>query len=163
MKNKTVVAMLTITLAGCADSVLAATATTTFQVDATVIGSCNVSATNLAFGNYDTLSATPTDATSSVTVQCSLSTAFDIGLDAGTGTGATVTTRKLTKGADTLNYSLYQESARTTVWGNTVSTDTVAGTGTGVDIVHTVYGRIAAGQVVNTGAYTDTVTVTVTF
>lgn len=163
MNNKTVVAMLAITLAGSADSVLAATATTTFQVDATVIGSCNVSATNLAFGNYDTLSATPTDATSTVTVQCSLSTAFDIGLDAGTGTGATVATRKLTKGADTLNYSLYQESARTTVWGNTVSTDTVAGTGTGLDIVHTVYGRIAAGQVVNTGAYSDTVTVTVTF
>lgn len=163
MNNKKVIAILAITLFGGADSVLAATATTTFQVDATVIGSCNVSATNLAFGNYDTLSATPTDATSSVTVQCSLSTAYDIGLDEGTGTGATVAVRKLTKGADTLNYSLFQESARTNVWGNTVSTDTVSGTGTGVDIVHTVYGRVPAGQVVNTGAYADTVTVTVTF
>lgn len=69
----------------------------------------------------------------------------------------------MTKGADTLNYSLFQESGRTTVWGNTVNTDTVADTGTGVDIVYTVYGRIPAGQVVNTGVYTDTVTVTVTF
>lgn len=64
MQKKTVMVMLAITLIGSAESVLAATATTTFQVDATVIASCNVSATNLAFGNYDTLSATPADATS---------------------------------------------------------------------------------------------------
>ena len=141
----------------------AATVTTTFQVDATVISSCSVSATNLGFGNYDSLAATPTDATSTVSVQCSLLTTYEIGLDAGVGSGATVTTRRMTLGADTLDYTLYQDSARTTVWGNTVSSDTVAGTGTGLSDPYTVYGRIPAGQIVNTGNYTDTVTVTVNF
>lgn len=144
-------------------AVTAATATTTFQVDATVIGACNVSATNLAFGNYDTLAATDTDATSTVTVQCALLTSYDIELGPGTGAGATTTSRKMTKGADTLIYSLYQDVARLLVWGNTSPTDTVSGTGTGLADDHTVYGRVPAGQNVNTGSYTDTVTVTVTF
>lgn len=146
-----------------AGSVAAATATTTFQVDATVISSCSVSATNLGFGNYDSLAVPPTDATSTVTVQCSLLTSYEIGLDVGLGSGATVTTRRMTLGADTLDYSLYQDSARTTVWGNTLSTDTIADTGTGLQQPHTVYGRITAGQIVNTGNYTDTITVTVNF
>jgi spore coat protein U-like protein len=163
MSGKMLMAMLAVMLFGRAGGIVAATATTTFQVDATVIGSCNVSATNLAFGNYDTLSATPTDAASTVTVQCSLSTSFDIGLDAGVGSGATVATRKMTQGADTLNYSLFQEAARTTVWGITVSTDTVADVGTGSGVAYPVYGRIPAGQIVNIGSYTDTVTVTVNF
>lgn len=45
----------------------AATDTTTFQVTATVVASCNVSATDLAFGNYDPTAATDLDATSTVT------------------------------------------------------------------------------------------------
>ncbi len=146
-----------------AGAALGATTTTTFQVDATVISSCSVSATNLGFGNYDSLAATATDATSTVSVQCSLLTSYEIGLDAGVGSGATVTTRRMTLGADTLDYTLYQDSARTTVWGNTLSSDTVSGAGTGLSQPYTVYGRIPAGQIVNTGNYTDTVTVTVNF
>jgi len=150
-------------LLSAVNTVTAATATITFQVDATVISVCNVSATNLAFGNYDPLAATPTDATSTITVQCSLLTSYDIGLDAGTGAGATTAARKMTKGADTLTYTLYQDAGRTQLWGNAIATDTLAGTGTGLAIDHTVYGQIPAAQNINTGSYTDTVTVTVTF
>lgn len=141
----------------------AATATNTFAVNATVISSCLVSASNLAFGNYDPLAAGATDGTSTVTVQCTLLTPFTIGLNAGTGTGATVATRKMTKGGDTLDYSLYQDTTRLLVWGNTPPTDTVAGAGTGLPVGITVYGRIPAAQSVNTGAYADTITVTVNF
>src|SRR5690242_9277474 len=84
----------------------AATATNTFTVNATVISSCLVSASNLAFGNYDPLAAGATDGTSTVTVQCTLLTPFTIGLNEGTSLGATVSTRKMTKGTDTLAYSL---------------------------------------------------------
>lgn len=144
-------------------AVTAATETTTFQVEATVISGCNVSATNLAFGNYDPLSLLDQDGTSTITVQCSLGTTYDIGLDPGSGAGATVAARKMTKGADTLTYSLYQDLARLLVWGNTVDSDTLPGIGTGLAIPQVVYGRIPAGQNVNTGSYSDTVTVTVTF
>jgi spore coat protein U-like protein len=50
-------------------------------------------------------------------------------------------------------------------WGKTDDTDTVNGTGTGILLPadHTVYGRITKNQDVNTGAYSDTITVTVSY
>ena len=142
----------------------AATTSTTFTVSATVDNNCTVSATNLDFGSYNTLlNITPTDATNAITVTCTLGTAYNIGLDAGTGSGATVTARKLSSGGNTLNYSLYQDALRTTVWGSTVGTNTVAGTGTGLAVAHNVYGRIPASQNVGSGTYTDTITVTITY
>ena len=129
----------------------AATATTTFSV----------TATNLAFGAYTTAQV---DNTSTISVTCTKGTTYNVGLDAGTSAGATVTTRKMTgPGGDTLAYALYQDSARTINWGNTVSTDTVIGTGNGSAQTLTVYGRVPAGQFVTPGAYTDTITATITY
>src|SRR5262249_17854431 len=106
----------------------AATATTSFSVQLTIQAQCLInSASTLNFGTQGVLSAN-VDQTSTLQVQCTNSTPYTIGLDAGTGTGATVTTRKLTGGGATVNYSLYSNSARTTVWGNTVGTNTVAST-----------------------------------
>lgn len=155
---------LILTLWGTAS--FAATTTTTFGVSATVVDSCAVSATALGFGNVDpvSLASTAVDATTTVDVTCANGTTYDVGLDAGTATGATVTTRQMTSGANTMNYALYSDSGRTTNWGNTVGTDTVAGTGDGTAQSLTVYGRIASGQgTVPTGAYSDTITVTVTY
>lgn len=143
---------------------LAATATTTFQVTATVLSVCTVSATNLAFGNYDASSGTPNDASSTVTTTCSNSTAYTVALNAGTGSGATVAMRRMTNGANTLNYSMYTTAGRTTVWGDgTLSTVTQAATGNGSGQALTVFGRIPTGQYVTAGNYTDTVTATVTY
>lgn len=57
----------------------------------------------------------------------------------------------------------FSNSGRTTNWGNTVGTDTVAGTGSGVAQTLTVYGQIPASQFVRSGSYTDTVVATVTY
>lgn len=139
----------------------AATATTTFQVTANVTATCQIAATNLAFGSY---AGVQTDATSTITVTCTNTTPYNVGLDAGTSTGATVTTRAMTgPGGATLGYALYSDGARTVNWGNTVGTDTVAGTGTGSAQTLTVYGRIPAGSLPAPGAYTDTITATVTY
>jgi spore coat protein U-like protein len=142
---------------------IAATTTTTFTVTATVLSVCSVAATNLAFGNYDASSGTPTDASSTVTVTCTPSETYDVGLDAGTGAGATVAVRRMTNGANTLDYSLYQNAGRTTVWGETIGTDTQAGTGNGAGQAFTVYGRIPVAQYVAAGNYSDTITATVTY
>jgi spore coat protein U-like protein len=150
-------------MCAAAPMAMAATTTTTFQVTATVISVCSVSATNLAFGNYDASSGTPNDATSTVTATCTNGETYDLALDEGLGSGATVAVRKMTSGANTLNYGLYQNAARTTVWGKTVPTDTVAGTGNGAAQNYTVYGRIPVGQFVPAGAYADTITVTLTY
>lgn len=144
---------------------IAATSTTTFGVSATVSASCSVSATALSFGTVDVLAGTATDATTTVDVTCTNGTTYNVGLDAGTGSGATVTARKMTGSTtNTLNYSLYSDSGRTTNWGNTVGTDTVASTGSGSAQSLTVYGRVPSGQSATTvDTYNDTITVTVTY
>src|SRR5690242_18353199 len=142
----------------------AATTTTTFPVTATVLKACAVNANPLAFGTYDPTAAAALDATTTLSVLCTVGTSFTVGLNAGTSTGATVTARKMTSGANTLAYALFQEAARTNNWGNTPGTDTPpAVTAPVLPSTLTVYGRVPAAQNVPAGAYTDTVTVTVNY
>jgi len=142
---------------------LATTTTTTFAVSVTLAATCTInSASALNFGNQGILS-TNVDQTSTIQVTCTNTTPYNIGLDAGTGTGATVAVRKLTSGGATVNYTLYSDSGRTTVWGNTISTDTVAATGNGAAQNYTVYGRIPTQATPAPGTYSDTITVTVTY
>jgi spore coat protein U-like protein len=154
----------TIVMAASAPVADAATTTTTFPVTATVLKACIVNANPLNFGNYDPTAATPLDGTTTLSVLCTVGTSFTVGLSAGASTGATVTTRKMTNGANVLSYALYQEAARTNNWGNTPGTDTPPATTAPVlPTSLTVYGRVAAGQNVVAGAYNDTVTVTVNY
>ncbi|SEB37607.1 Csu type fimbrial protein [Terriglobus roseus] len=144
----------------------ALTATTTFGVSANVIKACVVSATSVAFGTYNPVGAAAANATGTLTVSCTATTSYTTGLSAGTGTGASVTARKMTGGtaSNLLAYGLYQDSAHTVNWGNTPGTDTPAAVvGTGLPQTATVYGQIAAGTVGAIDNYTDTITVTVTY
>ena len=141
----------------------AATATSTFTVQMTVTSSCVInSASTLNFGSQGVLVAN-VDNTSTLQVQCTNTTPYNIGLDAGLGTGATVAVRKMTSGGNTINYSLYSDSGRTTVWGNTVGTNTITGTGNGASQSYTVYGRVPPQTTPAAATYTDTITVTVTY
>ncbi len=136
-------------------------ATTSFTINAAVYANCKVSATSLAFGNY---AGAVLNSTSTITATCTKTTPYNIGLNAGTATGATVTTRKMTGPSSAkLSYSLFRDSGHSQNWGNTVGTDTVSGTGTGVAQSITVYGSIPAGQYVTPGSYSDTITVTLTY
>jgi len=140
-----------------------ATTTTTFSVQITITASCTInSASTLNFGSQGVLTAN-VDQTSTIQVQCTNTSPYNIGLNAGTATGATVTARKMTSGANTVNYSLFSDSGRTTNWGNTVGTDTVSSNGTGASQSFTVFGRVPAQTTPAPATYTDTITVTVTF
>lgn len=139
----------------------AATATTTFAVTATVQATCLISATPMAFGTYTGVVAT---STSTISVTCTNTTPYNVGLNAGLATGATVTTRKMTGPASALlSYSLTSDSAHAVNWGQTIGTDTVTGTGNGSAQAITVYGQVGAAQYVAPGAYSDTITATVTY
>jgi spore coat protein U-like protein len=95
----TLAALLVQPLAGVA---YAATATSTFTVQMTVTSSCVInSASTLNFGSQGVLVAN-VDNTSTLQVQCTNTTPYNIGLDAGQGTGATVAVRKMTNGASTI-------------------------------------------------------------
>lgn len=146
-------------------SSFAATATATFAVTAAVNDTCGVSAAPLAFGTFDPTGGVTQDGTTTLTVLCTTGTAYEVGLDAGSGPSATVDIRQMTDVSNNiLNYSLYQNASRTLVWGNTVGTDTLAGTGTGAPQTLNVYGRILSGQTAApVGAYIDTVTVNVNY
>jgi len=142
---------------------LAATTTTTFTTQITLSATCVInSASTLNFGNQGVLAAN-VDQTSTIQVACTDTTPYNIGLDAGTGSGATVATRKMTSGGATVSYSLYSDSAHTTVWGATIGTDTVAATGNGTGQNYTIYGRVPPQTTPAPGTYSDTITVTVTY
>lgn len=143
----------------------AGTATATFPVTAGVNDVCGVAAAPLNFGTYDPIGGLTQDGTTTLTVTCTNGTAYDIGLDAGSGPNATVAVRQMTDvNSNTLNYSLYSNASRTTVWGNTIGTNTVAGTGTGAQQTINVYGRILSGQAnAPVGTYLDTITVTINY
>ena len=151
-------------LATCASApglAAATTQTAQFQVITGVQTTCLISATTLSFGQILLVHST---GTGSITVNCTVSTPFNIGLDAGVGAGATISARKMTgPGGATLTYSLFQDPAHSLNWGQTVGVDTVAGSGNGQDEAFTVYGNLPAGQSVPAGAYVDTVTATLTF
>jgi spore coat protein U-like protein len=148
-------------LPATAQVVTPATSTTTFSVTAQVSTTCFITASNLNFGAY---AGVQLDGTTTLAATCSNTTPYNIGLNAGTATAATVSTRKMAgPGGQLLAYSLFQDSAHTTNWGNTAGTDTVASIGTGAVQDFTVFGRIPASQFVSAGSYSDTITVTLTF
>ena len=65
---------------------LAATTTTTFNVQITITNACTiVSATNMNFGTVGVIGAAGVDATSTITVQCTSLAPYTVGLSAGTG------------------------------------------------------------------------------
>ena len=137
------------------------TVSTTFTVTANNTKACTISANPLAFGAYTGLQV---NSTSTISVICTQGTAYDVGLDAGTSSGSTVTNRSMTgPGPALLGYSLLRDSAQTLNWGSTVGTDTVTGTGSGAVQSVAVYGYIPAGQNVTPGNYTDTITATITY
>lgn len=140
----------------------ASTSTATFTVTAEVSTSCFIQANNLNFGVYT--GTAEIDQTTTLQVLCSTSTPYTIGLDQGTSAGATVTTRAMTgPGPETLGYSLHQTSSTGPNWGNTPPTDTEAGVGTGAQQTFTVFGVLPAGEFVEGGNYSDTITATLEF
>jgi len=141
-------------------------------VQASLLVSCTTSASGVAFGSYAPFSASPTDSAGTVTVTC---TPFLVGLlvsytiALSTGNGGSYASRAMSNGLSPLQYQLYTDPARTTVWG-----DGSAGTATisdGYTIAllapvtrnYTVYGRIPALQPVSPGTYVDTIMVTVAY
>jgi len=141
------------------------TTTTTFNATASVAAQCNVSAANLSFGAVNPL-ITQTDATTTLTVNCTKNTPYTVGLDAGVTAGATIAQRLMANGANTMQYNLYTNAARSIIWGNS-SGSWVPGTGAGLPTAQTltVYGRVASGQInLAVGNYQEnTITVTVTY
>jgi spore coat protein U-like protein len=147
-------------------AVYAVTTTSNFTVQIIISAACTIiSASNVTFPGQGVLTANvPNSGTPAIVVQCTNTTPYTIGLNAGTGAGATVANRKMTgPGAATINYSIYQDAGFTTVWGNTIGTDTQSITSNGTQNSWSVYARVPAQNTPAPGTYTDTITVSVTY
>jgi spore coat protein U-like protein len=145
----------------------AATASGPMTVTATVLASCVVGASALAFPSATSaaISAANVDAVGNVTVNCTSGSGYTLSLDAGSGTGGTLASRKMGAGANQwLAYSIYTTAARTTVWGDgSAGSSTLGGTGTGLNQSIFAYGRIFGGQIATAANYADIVNVTVRY
>jgi spore coat protein U-like protein len=130
-----------------------------FVTSITVQTSCAVSATDLDFGSRGVLSSA-VQASSNVSINCSLTTPYTVSL--GVVAGETSTTRTLSKGSESVRYGTYKDTGRTQPWGSTTG-QTVAGTGSGLAQTIPVYGQVSPQATPSAGNYTDTVVVTVTY
>ena len=154
-----------LTLGLTSTSAYATTSNGTIAVSVTVANSCTIATNPLAFGTY---TGAALNGTTTFVVTCSAAGAtYTVGLDKGLGTGGTDQLRVMTgPSSATLTYNLYVESAHTTNWGNTSANHwqsyTVAA-GAGAQPAVTIYGQVVASQTSAIGAYSDTVTATVTY
>lgn len=125
---------------------------------------CSATTLGVAFGTYEPFSGSAVDSTGSIEVSCLVSLGYTVSLS--TGSGGSYNPRALSSGGNTLNYNLFLDSARSTIWGDGSSGTSVASGEISVllfPVSHTVYGRIPGGQNPVVGSYADTITVTVTF
>lgn len=137
-----------------------------FQVKLTVTSTCDIhsqAATDVDFGSHTSTESNIT-ATGGLTVNCTRGTPYAIALDNGENYGSGHRSMKNAANGDLVGYMLYQDAARTNAWGSTEGTDTLQGTGTGLDVAVPVYGTVlTAGTNLQSGDYVDNVTATVTY
>ena len=138
------------------------------QIGIPAHAACLVSATGMNFGAYDVFAAVPRDSAGSVTVACDRNPPTDVTVSIGPSPasgGFNPRQMRHASQADRMNYNLFTTPSMTTVWG-----DGSAGTSTVLlrkvnknrPVTTTIYGRIPPGQNVSVGAYSDSVTVTIT-
>lgn len=135
----------------------------------TFLDPMSVAATGLGFGNY--LPASVSTSNSTITMSCGLLgldllPSFTVALSAGNS--ASMITRKMVFGAQSLNYNIYTTSGYATVWGDGTGGSVTQSVNGGLlqlgSTNFTAYGRLPAGQYVSAGGpYLDTITVSVTF
>ncbi|MNM40086.1 Spore Coat Protein U domain protein [compost metagenome] len=131
-------------------------------VYAEVVESCNVlTASDMDFGQVQSL-AGGHEQVSQISLTCPVGMAWQVGLDNGINADGQGRRMAGPNGAF-VNYELYRDAGRTQRWGNTLDSDTSAGTGQGSTVITLdVYGRVP-DQPSSAGAYEDTITVTLTF
>jgi spore coat protein U-like protein len=138
------------------------TASASSSATATVVSSCNVSATNINFGSIGLLTGN-TDAQGTLAIQCNSTLPYTVSLDGGLSGATDPTQRKMSSAGINVIYGLYRDAARSLSWGNTAGVNTASGTGTGLSQNQTVYGRIAPQTTPKPAAYSDTIVTTVTY
>lgn len=134
---------------------------------------CSGGSVNLSFGSYDVLGVAPVDSQASLVVTCTRNggaptTTIEVGLGPSLTSGSVQNRQMAGPGGDLLNYNVYQDATRLTVWGDTSGVDTMSQdltlpNKTTGSVTFTLFGRLFQGQDVSAGSYNDSVLITVSF
>jgi spore coat protein U-like protein len=157
---------------GCIAALILAGSGNIAQAATTV--NCTASASGIAFGIYNPLSAVADASTGTIKVTCNGSGTGSVNVTLAvtlsTGLSGSYATRKMFSGANSLNYNIYWSTAYNQIVGDgtggsfagTAGPFTVLAGGSNT-ATGTFYGLIPASQDVVPGAYSDVITVTVTY
>ncbi|HVT33238.1 MAG TPA: spore coat U domain-containing protein [Rhodanobacteraceae bacterium] len=165
MNVKAIATAVLVTFGLASTSAFAATSTSTMPVKIIIQNACNVATTaptTLDFATQGPLVAN-VDSTAVITLTCTSGANYNVGLDGGGAGAANIGARRMINGTNVVAYQLYRDAGHTNVWGNTIGTDTAAGSGTGTTQTLTVYGRVPPQTTPPAATYNDTVNVTVTY
>jgi spore coat protein U-like protein len=138
----------------------------TLPVTDNVTAACSVTATNVGLGVVAS-TATNVQGSGTITIECSPSTKYNIGLAPSNGNvnGAGAMTGSAGN-SNTVPYQLYQDSAYSIIWGNTATSTSVgngvAGHGNGHAQPYPVYVQMPSANF-QADTYQDMVTITVNF
>lgn len=134
---------------------------------------CNVTrADNIVFGNYQPFSSGDIDVAGTIQVYCfvTLGVTASIDLKLSRGSSSSYLPRTMMSGSNPLNYNLYTNSSRTTIWGDgtggtsIITRNFILGVLGSITLTDTVYARLPAGQTsAAVGSYSDTITLTVEY
>jgi spore coat protein U-like protein len=140
---------------------------------AAVSFTCTVSATGIAFGNYNPLNSIGDSAVGSWTVICNAigsgSATVAGTLTLSTGSSGSYANRTMKSGTNTLQYNIYLTPSHAQIIGDG-SAGTFAPSDSGTvtagqvyQVTGSMYGFMPPLQDVSPGSYTDTIVVTVTY
>jgi spore coat protein U-like protein len=128
---------------------------------------CTVSTTPVSFGNYDVFSSTPLDTTGTIALYCNnpekKPMPVTVSISSGGSGSFNPRQMRLAGGTDRMNYYLFTDPSRTTIWGDgTGGTSIFTSMIVKTDPLNvTIYGRIPARQNLRAGAFVDNLVVTV--
>jgi spore coat protein U-like protein len=163
-----VVPIALIALVTTCDQSGAATSSLGMTATASVIQKCSIANASMSFPNYDPLSSSPTVTTASISVTCTKgTTGASVGLDNGlnSANASLGQHRAMKSGANYLSYDIWQDSAHTTIWGNTpgINTKAIPVPASASPQTLTAFGQIPARESTPAGSFTDSVVETVNF
>ncbi len=168
MRTAALIAVFAAALWVSPDPVAAGSSTGTLTVTASVAQNCIVGNATLAFGAYDpvvTNRSTNDDQSTTITLTCTKGASgitLGFGNSANAPAGCTAPQRCMVNTGHYLNYQLYSDSGRASVWTTAIAETVSGGITTPTNV--TVYGRIPSAQDASVGAtYTDSVTATINF
>lgn len=133
---------------------------------ATAEAACTISTTAVSFGSYNVFSASPDDGTGQITYRCTAPRPPLVTIQLDKGGAPSFNPRQMRMGSEVLNYNLYLDSTRSTIWGDGTGGSQAYSQSSpqpNQNINVSVYGRIPAGQDVSAGNYSATVTATIFF